>query len=110
MEPCRAGDHVDEFVRELLRAGIMLSDLGADLAESLPADAYPGEEPGAVIVQMMCGTIRTAVGSADPRDVRRATELIEQAVARTLEHLRLAVELSRRLHGDGGGSPGPAYG
>jgi hypothetical protein len=110
MDPERAEDHIDEFVCELLRAGFMLSDLGADLAESLPADAYPDEEPGAVILQMMCGTIRTAVESADPRDVRRATELIEQAVARTLEHLRLACELSRRMHGDGGSSPGRAYG
>jgi hypothetical protein len=107
MEP---DDHVDEFVCGLLRAGFMLSDLGADLVECLPEDAYPGEEPGAVILQMMCGTIRTAVGSADPRDVRRATELIEQAVARTLEHLRLACELSRRLHGEDGGKPGRAYG
>lgn len=105
-----AEDHVDEFVCELLRAGIMLSDLGADLVESLPEDAFPGEEPGAVIIQMMCGTIRTAVGSADPRDVRRATELIEQAVARTLEHLRLACELSRRIHGEGGASAGLGYG
>jgi alkylation response protein AidB-like acyl-CoA dehydrogenase len=24
----------------------MLSELGSNLAESLPADAYPGEEPG----------------------------------------------------------------
>jgi len=110
MERWRAEDHVDEFVCELLRAGFMLSDLGADLADSLPEDAYPGEEPGAVILQMMCGTIRTAVGSADPRDVRRATELIEQAVARTLEHLRLACELSRRMHGEGGGGGGRAYG
>ena len=110
MEPLPAGDHVDEFVRELLHAGFMLSDLGADLTECLPDDAYPNEEPGAVILQMMCGTIRTAVGSADPRDVRRATELIEQAVARTLEHLRLACELSRRMHGEGGGGAGRAYG
>ena len=110
MEPLPAGDHVDEFVRELLHAGFMLSDLGAALTECLPDDAYPNEEPGAVILQMMCGTIRTAVLSADPRDVRRATELIEQAVARTLEHLRLACELSRRMHGEGGGSAGRAYG
>jgi hypothetical protein len=105
-----AEDHVDRFVHELLRAGIMLTDLGADLVESLPEDAYPGEQPGAVILQMMCGTIRTAVGSADPQDLRRATQLIELAVARTLEHLRLACELSRRIHGEGGAGTGLGYG
>ncbi len=110
MGPRRADDDIDRFVRELLSTGCMLCDLAAELIERLPPDAYPGEEPGAVIVEMLCGTIRTALDSADPRDVRRATELIEQAAARTLEHVRLAGALSRRIHGDGGGRSGRAYG
>jgi hypothetical protein len=103
-----AEDDVDEFVRELLRTGVMLCDLASDLVESLPPDAYPGEEPAAVVIEMMCGTIRTALGSADPGEVRRATELIERAGTRTLEHLRLASALSRRIHGENG--DGRAYG
>ncbi|HZE04457.1 MAG TPA: hypothetical protein VE127_04485 [Solirubrobacteraceae bacterium] len=103
-------DDIDGFVVELLRTGVMLSELAADLIESLPSDAYPGEEPGHVILEMMCGTIRTTLASADPRDVRRATELIAQAAQRTIEHLRLAQALSRRVHGEGGPSAGRAYG
>jgi hypothetical protein len=38
--------------------------------------------------------------SVDPHEVQRATELIELASSRTLEHLRLARDLSRRIRGD----------
>jgi hypothetical protein len=93
-------DHVAAFTEELLRTGLMLSDLGADLVEALPTDAYPGEEPGAVIIEMITGTIRTALGDADESDVRRAVELMVEAKERVLEHLQLALELSRRMNGD----------
>src|SRR5437868_14884820 len=35
-------DFVDDFVVEVVRTGLMLSDLRADVIESLPEDAYPG--------------------------------------------------------------------
>ncbi|MBV9310970.1 MAG: hypothetical protein JOZ73_09060 [Solirubrobacterales bacterium] len=63
-----------------------------------------------MLVEMVSGTIATALGEADPHDVRRATELIAAACCRVVEHLQLALELSRRKHGDAGGGPGPAYG
>ncbi len=43
MTPAATSDYVREFVQELLRTGILLSDLLGDLIESLPDDAYPGE-------------------------------------------------------------------
>jgi hypothetical protein len=102
-------DHIEQFVLELLRTGYMLTELVANLAEALPTDAYPGETPGAVVIDMLRGTIATALVSADPQDVQRATELIQLAVAQTLEHMRLACELSERIHGDGE-SMGRTYG
>jgi hypothetical protein len=102
-------DHVEEFVLALLGTGAMLSGLVSDLADALPEGAYPGEEPAAVVAEMVCGSIATVLALLDPRDVRRATELIDMAGARTLEHLRLACDLSRRIHGDDGGV-GRAYG
>jgi hypothetical protein len=109
MESRRAEHHIDRFVLELLSVGRMLSGLVSELADAMPPYAYPEEEPGAVLIEMLCGTIRTALESADPRDVRTATALIGQAGARTLEHLRLARELSQRIHHDGGGT-GRRYG
>ncbi len=81
----------------------MLSGLVSDIVEDLPVDAYPGEEPAAVVLEMLTGTIRTALESADPADVVKATELIDEALSRTLEHLQLALGLSRRFHGEAGG-------
>lgn len=109
MGPLREKDHGDEFVLELMRAGSMLCELAADLIDAMPADAYPGEQLGRVVIEMLCGTVRTSLESADPREVRRATELIDQAASRTLEHLRLACELSRRTHPEGG-TTGRRYG
>jgi hypothetical protein len=106
METSHAENHIGEFVVELLQTGSMLARLVADLVEALPPDAYPGEDPAAVIVEMLWGTIDSALGAVDPQDVRRATELIELAAARVLEHLRLARALSRRVHGADGGIGG----
>jgi hypothetical protein len=101
--------YIERFVFEVLRTGVMLSNLVADLSAALPDDAYPGEEPETVILEMLCGTISTVLKSADPAEVHRATELIDMAATRTVEHLRLAASLSRRIHGRDGGT-GRAYG
>jgi hypothetical protein len=105
--------YVDEdiarFVFELINTGAMLRQVAEDLEDALPDDAYPDERPRAVILEMLCGTISTALGSVDPRELRRATELIDLAGARTLEHLQLAAEMSSRMHGPDGGV-GRAYG
>jgi hypothetical protein len=102
-------EHHIERVLGLLRTGAMLSELVSNLIDVLPTDAYAGEEPRAVVIEMLCGTVGTALLSADQRDLRRATELIDLAGTRALEHLQLACDLSRRIHGDHGG-PGRTYG
>jgi hypothetical protein len=101
-------DAIDDFVLELLRVGDMLTGLAADLVEILPVDAYPGEEPARVVMEMVTGSIRTALREADEDDVQRAVELMATAADRVIEHLRLALELSRRM--DGSGGTGRGYG
>jgi hypothetical protein len=91
------------FVISLLDVGSWLSELVSDLTAALPAEHYPGEEPSAVVLEMLCGTIGTALMSADPPELQRATELIDLAAGQTVEHLRLARGLSRRMNdGDEG--------
>jgi hypothetical protein len=97
------------FVINLLDTGSWLSELVSDLTAALPAERYPGEEPRAVVLEMLCGTIGTALTSADPRELDRATELIDLAAVQTLEHLRLAHGLSRRMN-DGDDGIGRTYG
>jgi hypothetical protein len=109
MECPHDDDHIERFVIELLSTGSMLSGLVRDLANALPADAYPGEEPSAVVLEMVYGSIATAIGAMDPEDVRTATRLIDLAGEQVLGHLQLACELSRRTD-PGGRGLGRTYG
>ena len=81
-------------------------EVALDAAERAAEAFNPGEEPAAVVVEMLCGTIATALASVDPQEVRHATELIDLSGDRVLEHLRLACALSRRIHGGDGGIRG----
>ena len=105
MEPSEAAK---TFTLELLRAAVMLTGLADDLIDEIPAEAYPDEKPGAVFVEALSGSITAAVAGVDPRELRLASELIVSAREGVLEHLRLALELSRRMHGEQG--TGRAYG
>jgi hypothetical protein len=96
MSPIGPQDSIGEFTLELIRTGSMLFGVAADLADELPADSYPGEEPGAVVIEMMTGTIRTALSEIDEQMLEEATDLMVLARERVLEHLQLALELSRR--------------
>ena len=103
-------DHIAEFTLELLRTGSWLFETAADLVEGLKPDAYPGERPEAVVMEMITGTIRTALDDADPSDVMRCTALFVEARERVLEHLRRALELAERMHGEAGKWPRRMYG
>ena len=110
MDSTEGQDLAAAFTEELLRAGNMLHGLAADLVEAMPPEAYPDEAPGAVVIEMMVGTIRTFLDGVDQSEVRRASELMSEACDRVLEHLRLTLAMSRRMHGQAGGSGGRAYG
>jgi hypothetical protein len=107
MEP-RPESPLERFVHTLMITGGWLMELMAGLSVELPEEGYPGEDPRAVVFEMLCGTIDTALQSAEPLDLERATDLIDLAASRVEEHLRLVCELSGRMH-DGDGA-GPTYG
>jgi hypothetical protein len=90
-------EEVAAFTDEVLRAGSTLYGIASDLIEDLPPDAFPGEEPAAVVIEALIGTIHTAVGDADPQDLVRASELLARACDRVLEHLGLTLELRQRM-------------
>lgn len=96
MRATRTSDYVRDFVEEVLRTGIMLSELLADLIESLPNDAYPGESHAEVVLEMLIGTIRPVADAAGEKSVRSAAALLARSRARTLADLRRAAELAGR--------------
>jgi hypothetical protein len=94
---------LERFVHTLMITGGWLMELMSGLSVELPKESYPGEDPWAVVFEMLCGTIGTALESAEPLELKRATELIDLAASRIEEHLRLACELSGRTHDAGDG-------
>jgi hypothetical protein len=83
------------FVEEVLRTGLMLSNLIAELLEDMPHDAFPDEDPAEVLVEMLTGSVRPALEAVGERTLEEATALLGAMCDRTLSDLRTALELSR---------------
>ena len=84
------------LVERILTTGMMLIDLLTDLVEGLPDDAFPGENPAEVLVEMLAGSSVPAVAEAGPDVAERATAPIAAVGERVLCDLRTAVELAAR--------------
>jgi hypothetical protein len=89
-------------VEEVLRTGIMLSELLDNLIDSLPEAAYPGESHAEVVLEMLIGTIRPVADAAGEKSVRSASALLASTRARTLTDLRRAAELASRRESEAG--------
>ncbi len=83
------------FVEEVLRTGLMLSDLLGGLLDDLPADAFPGENPGEVLLEMLVGTVLPVTKAAGIDSVQQATTLLGATADRTLLDLRAALDQRR---------------
>ncbi len=94
MPPAPTDDYAQEFVEQVLRTGLMLTGVAADLIDALPDDAYPGENNADVIIEMLVGTIRPAVEAAGEPLVRNCTALLAASGERALADLRLAAQLA----------------
>jgi hypothetical protein len=85
-------DEVRVFIEEVLRIGVMLTDLVTGLADDLPEEAFPGENSIEVLVEMLAGTIRPAANAAGVETLRQATALVGAVGDRVLSDLRLAAD------------------
>jgi hypothetical protein len=82
------------LVEEVLRTAMTLEDVMVSLLEDLPDGAFPGEDPGLVLLEMMVGSVHSAAVAAGPRDVRTATALVGAIRERVLADLRTAATLA----------------
>lgn len=85
---------VRAYVEQLLRTGLMLSDLIGGLLEDLPPDAFPGEATAEVLLEMLSGTVEPAAQAAGPRTLTHSAALLGAIADRTVEDLRAAFELT----------------
>jgi hypothetical protein len=94
-EPAPA-DHVWSFVEEVLRTGLLLTDVLGGILDELDEDAFPGEQPGDVLIEMLVGTVRPAVEAVDAVTVREATALLGAMSDRFVADLQAALAIARR--------------
>jgi hypothetical protein len=97
MHAIEPGDYGRDFVMEVLRTGIMLTDLVANLIEAMPEDAYPEESSAEVVVDMLVGTLRPVTEAAGDRSVRSAIALLTAVQDRTGVDLKRTLALAERL-------------
>src|SRR5215475_11694331 len=89
-----------DLVEEVLRTAMALEDIVVSLLDDLPDDAFPGEDPGLVLLEMIVGSVHPATLAAGPRDTRTATALVVAIRERVLADLRTAAALAAERERD----------
>jgi hypothetical protein len=87
-------DSSEAFVEELLTTALSLAAVLTSLLEDLPDNAFPGEDPGDVLLEMLAGSARPAIDAVGESSCRIATALVGAVRDRVLEDLRAAAELA----------------
>lgn len=90
------GELAHSLVEELLRTGLSVIDVLSSLLDDLPENAFPGEDPAAVLIEMVAGSSRPAIDAAGETGCRTAIKLIEGVREAVLRDLRAALESKRR--------------
>lgn len=85
-----------ELVAELLGTGGVVAGLFNSLIEQLSEESYPGEQPDAVVLEMMVGSALPALNRVGPEKCMEAKELIQVILDRNMADLRLAAEIAGR--------------
>jgi len=79
-----------ELVEEVLRTAMALEDVVVSLLDDLPDGAFPGEDPGLVLLEMIVGSVHPAAIAAGLPDTRTATALVVAIRERVLADLHAA--------------------
>lgn len=86
----------EELVGEVLRTALALEDVISGLLDELPAGAFPErDDAGAVLMEMIVGSVHPAAAVAGVRDCRSAIALVVAIRERVLADLHTAAELSK---------------
>jgi hypothetical protein len=96
MRDAQASDYGRDFVTEVLRTGLMLTDLVSELIDGLPEDAYPGESNAEVVIEMLIGTLRPVTDAAGEGSMRSAIALLTAAQDRVRADMERVAELALR--------------
>lgn len=84
------------LIEELLRTAFSLGSIYAPLLADLPEDAFPGEDPGAVLIEMLAGSSLGAVEVIERADWKSTTALVKAVRESVLSDLRTAAQLGEQ--------------
>ncbi|MEZ5078976.1 MAG: hypothetical protein R2725_16225 [Solirubrobacterales bacterium] len=82
------------LVEELLRTGLALVETVGALIEEVSGDAFPGEDAGVVLIEMVVGSCRPALEAAGEADCQTATALVAAIGESVHRDLRAAATLA----------------
>jgi hypothetical protein len=88
-------DPTRALVEEIVRTGLMITELLENLLEDLPDDAFPGENQADVLLEMLSGSVRPATAAASDETVGEMIALLGALSDRILTDLHAAMELAR---------------
>jgi hypothetical protein len=89
-------DAAQLLIEELLRTAFSLGSIYAPLLAELPEDAFPGEDPGAVLIEMLAGSSLQAAQVVAEADWPALSALVGAVRASVLSDLRVATEFAER--------------
>lgn len=89
-------DAAQLLIEEMLRTALWLFDISTSLLDDLPDGAFPGEDSGEVMIEMLAGSCRPAIDAAGDDGCRIAIELLTSIRENVLNDLRAAAELARQ--------------
>jgi hypothetical protein len=87
-------DTTRDLVEEVLRTALALEDVMVSLLDDLPDGAFPGQDPGLVLLEMVVGSVHPAAVAAGAVECRTATALVGAIRERVLADLRTAAALA----------------
>src|SRR5262245_23389329 len=94
------GDAAQRLIEELLKTAFSLGSVYAPLLADLPADAFPGEDPGAVLIEMLAGSALPAAHSIDEASWKSTTTLVRAVRERVLSDMRVVVQFARQAESE----------
>jgi hypothetical protein len=94
--PAGQSEPAQLLIEELLRTAFTLGSIYAPLLADLPEDAFPGEDPGAVLIEMLAGSSLGAAQVVDEADWRSMTVLVKAVRESVLSDLRVAGRLAKQ--------------
>lgn len=98
-----APDVTRDLVFEVLKTGLLMGDLLCEMAETMAdQDAYPGEDPHLVALEMLVGTCRASIEMGGRRGALRAIDFVASIRQSALADLEMIEEMSGGEQGERG--------